>query len=108
MVVDGETGLLVPPRDHRRWRTRSSRLLKDPALRARMGAAGLARVRAQIQRRTDGGADTLRVYERVALARAHSGGEAELTAYCGTPTNAALQPDVRPRAVVEGHRAAVL
>ena len=44
VVVDGETGFLVPPRDHHALAHAISTLLKDQALRARMGAAGLERV----------------------------------------------------------------
>ena len=40
VVVDGETGLLVPPRDPAAVADAISRLLDDPELRARMGAAG--------------------------------------------------------------------
>jgi glycosyltransferase involved in cell wall biosynthesis len=43
-VVDGETGFLVEPRDPAALATNVIRLLQDPALRARMGAAGRARV----------------------------------------------------------------
>ncbi|HYY33038.1 MAG TPA: glycosyltransferase family 4 protein [Gaiellaceae bacterium] len=39
MVVDGETGLLVPPRDPRALRAAIDRLLADPELRRRLGAA---------------------------------------------------------------------
>ena len=45
VVVDGETGFLVPPRDTAAMASAIVRLLEDPALRQRMGAAGLARVR---------------------------------------------------------------
>jgi L-malate glycosyltransferase len=45
VVVDGETGLLVPPRDHGAMADAVVRLLTDETLRARMGAAGLARLR---------------------------------------------------------------
>ena len=44
VVVDGDTGLLVPPRDHHALAHAIARLLKDQKLRDRMGAAGLARV----------------------------------------------------------------
>jgi glycosyltransferase involved in cell wall biosynthesis len=44
VVVEGETGLLVPPRDHRALADAVIRLLKDPVKRGQMGAAGLARV----------------------------------------------------------------
>lgn len=45
LVDDGVTGLLVPPSDTRALRAALERLLGDPGLRARMGAA--ARVRAR-------------------------------------------------------------
>ena len=62
VVADGETGLLVPPRDADAMAAAIVRLLEDAALRARMGAAALARVREHfsaermVQR-------TLRVYQ---------------------------------------------
>lgn len=64
VVVDGQTGLLVPPRDHRATAAAIVRLLSDRALRERMGAAGLARVREKfsVERMVD---DTLRIYQRV-------------------------------------------
>ncbi len=43
-VVDGETGFLVDPKDPAALADRVIRLLRDPALRAQMGAAGRARV----------------------------------------------------------------
>lgn len=43
--VDGETGLVVPPRDPHALAAALARLLDDADLRARMGAAGRARVR---------------------------------------------------------------
>jgi D-inositol-3-phosphate glycosyltransferase len=43
-VVDGRTGLLVPPRCPERLAAALDTLLADPELRARMGAAGRSRV----------------------------------------------------------------
>jgi glycosyltransferase involved in cell wall biosynthesis len=47
LVADGETGLLVPPRDAPALRAAVERLLEDPGLRERLGLAGrdLARER---------------------------------------------------------------
>ena len=45
-VVPGETGLLVPVRDAARLGSALRRLAEDAGLRARLGAAGLARARA--------------------------------------------------------------
>jgi glycosyltransferase involved in cell wall biosynthesis len=43
-VVDGDTGLLVPPSDPQSLATAIGRLLDDPALRRRLGEAGRMRV----------------------------------------------------------------
>jgi glycosyltransferase involved in cell wall biosynthesis len=65
VVVDGETGLLVPIRDHARLAEALVTVLKDPGLRARFGSAGLRRVRAQfsVDRMVD---ETLALYARLA------------------------------------------
>jgi glycosyltransferase involved in cell wall biosynthesis len=44
IVEEGITGLMVPPRDGERLAVATARLLDDAGLRARMGAAGRARV----------------------------------------------------------------
>lgn len=66
VVIDGETGFLVPPRDHDAMAGTIVKLLKDDALRHRMGKAGRARVQSvfSAERMVQ---ETLRVYERVAL-----------------------------------------
>lgn len=66
VVIDGTTGLLVPPRDHDAMADAIVTLLKDEALRRRMGAAGLAlaQKRFSAERMVQ---DTLRVYQRVAM-----------------------------------------
>ncbi|MFL5628816.1 MAG: glycosyltransferase, partial [Ktedonobacteraceae bacterium] len=44
IVVDGETGLLVPPGDPQALRAAIQSLLDDPAIRERMGALAKQRV----------------------------------------------------------------
>jgi glycosyltransferase involved in cell wall biosynthesis len=66
VVVDGETGILVAPRDDRALASAIVTLLRDESLRHRMGEAGRARVRTHFsaERMVQ---DTLRVYHRVAM-----------------------------------------
>jgi glycosyltransferase involved in cell wall biosynthesis len=65
VVIDGETGLLVPPRDAHRMAEAIVALLGNSEERARMGRAGLTRVRERFSaERMVGG--TLAVYERLA------------------------------------------
>jgi glycosyltransferase involved in cell wall biosynthesis len=45
LILDGETGLLVPPRDPTALSAALTRLIRDPALRASLGAAAARRVR---------------------------------------------------------------
>ena len=65
VVRGGETGFLVPPRNHHAMAAAIVRLLKDPGLRERMGAAGLERVRARFTSEAMV-RNTLRVYQRIA------------------------------------------
>ena len=66
VIQDGSTGILVPPRDHPAMAAAIVKLLKDDALRARMGSAGLslANARFSAERMVQ---DTLRVYERIVM-----------------------------------------
>jgi L-malate glycosyltransferase len=64
VVQDGKTGILVPPRDDRALADGIIRLLKDPALRERMGTAGLALAEARFSAERMI-ADTLSVYQGV-------------------------------------------
>jgi glycosyltransferase involved in cell wall biosynthesis len=68
VVKDGETGLLVPPRDHEAMANAIVKLLKDEALRKRMGAAGmtLAQSTFSAERMVEA---TLRVYRDVTRRR---------------------------------------
>ncbi len=75
MVIDGETGLLVPPRDHDAMARAIVRLVRDAALRQRMGDAGRARVCAHFTAERMVRA-TLGVYERVVSARIETPREA--------------------------------
>ncbi len=64
VVAGGETGILVPPRNHEAMAQAIVRLLTDAPLRRTMGEAGLARVREHFsaERMVQ---ETLHVYERV-------------------------------------------
>jgi glycosyltransferase involved in cell wall biosynthesis len=65
VITDGETGLLVPPRDSRALAAGVLALLRDPGRRARLARTAHVRVaeRFSVDRMVDG---TLGVYERVA------------------------------------------
>ena len=64
VVADGETGFLVPSRDHHALAEKIVRLLKDEGLRRRMGEAGLARARRlfTVERMVE---ETAAAYERL-------------------------------------------
>jgi glycosyltransferase involved in cell wall biosynthesis len=66
VVEDGQTGLLVPPRDHQAMAGAIVMLLRDERARRAMGAAGEARVRERFsaERMVR---DTLGIYRRVGM-----------------------------------------
>jgi glycosyltransferase involved in cell wall biosynthesis len=68
VMVDGETGFLVPIRDHQAMAARIVQLLKNAKLRARMGEAALQRARDRftVDRMVDG---TQAVYESLFSAQ---------------------------------------
>ena len=61
VVVDGETGLLVPPRDATALAAAIVAAAERRRAAARMGEAGLARVQRAVHRRADGRGDAGRV-----------------------------------------------
>jgi glycosyltransferase involved in cell wall biosynthesis len=65
VVVDGETGLLVPPSDAEALAEGFGRLAADPSACKRLGAAGRARVRERfgLDRMVE---ETLAIYREVA------------------------------------------
>jgi glycosyltransferase involved in cell wall biosynthesis len=65
IVVDGETGYLVPPGDTAAWAGRVVELLRDPAKAAEMGRQGRRRVEEHFSLR-DMAARLERLYEQVA------------------------------------------
>jgi len=67
VMQDGVTGFLTQPRDHATMADKLVVLLKDPALRARMGEAALARARERftVERMVQGTSD---VYGRLVEA----------------------------------------
>jgi glycosyltransferase involved in cell wall biosynthesis len=70
VMQDGVTGFLTQPRDHVTMANKLVLLLKDPALRARMGDAALARARERftVEKMV---AATSAVYERLVSGRNH-------------------------------------
>ncbi len=53
IVLDGETGFLVPPADHEALARQITALLKKPALRKAMGKRGQERVKESSEFRTN-------------------------------------------------------
>ena len=71
LIADGETGVLVEPDDVPALTAALIRLIADPAERARLGAAGQARVRAAFDNRAE--LDRLAALIAEGLARAERG-----------------------------------
>jgi glycosyltransferase involved in cell wall biosynthesis len=68
LVVEGETGLLVPPRDPAAFSSALRRMIEDPALRHRCGQAGRLRVDSHFTQRVM--ADTTdRLYRELLAAK---------------------------------------
>lgn len=87
VVVDGDTGVLVPPRDHQALAQAIVRLLKDDDLRARMGRAGFERVQRMFsaERMVE---ETLTVYRGVvASRRAYPPSKADTDPSAGMPSS---------------------
>ena len=64
VVVDGQTGFLVPPKDPQAFASRVVALLQDPALRRRMGEAGRRRIEEHFPMDKTA-SEYLELYERV-------------------------------------------
>jgi glycosyltransferase involved in cell wall biosynthesis len=64
IVRDGVDGVLLAPRDHRRWTRAVAELLDDPGLRGRMGASGRERARTEFAPSVHGRL-VRQIYERV-------------------------------------------
>jgi glycosyltransferase involved in cell wall biosynthesis len=79
VVVNGETGVLTPPRDHHAMARAIVDLLEDEPRRVRMGQAGFARVRQHFSAEQMV-AGTAAVYERVA-GSGREAGTASLAAH---------------------------
>lgn len=86
IVRQGETGIVVPPRDPEALAQAIVRLLKDDELRARMGRAGFEQVRRMFsaERMVE---ETLTVYRAVAASRhAYPASEADRGPSAGMPS----------------------
>jgi glycosyltransferase involved in cell wall biosynthesis len=75
LILDGETGLLVAPDDPGALASALERLIRSPALRSRLGGAGMARVRASFSHE--------RNIDRLA---ARFGLESERSSLCASPS----------------------
>ena len=90
-VVDGVTGFLVPPSDPAAVADRTARLVENPALAHRLGAAGRSRVLERFDR-----AAAVRNVARLMLDAARAGDAQQLRAPIATPQPVPARPLPRP------------
>ncbi len=90
-VVDGVTGFLVPPSDPAAVADRIARLVGNPALARRLGAAGRSRVLERFDRSA-----AVRNVARLMLDAARAGEAHQLRAPITTPQPVAARPLPRP------------
>ena len=90
-VVDGVTGFLVPPSDPAAVADRIARLVENPALAHRLGAAGRSRVLERFDR-----AAAVRNVARLMLDAARAGDAQQLSAPIAAPQPVPARPLPRP------------
>jgi glycosyltransferase involved in cell wall biosynthesis len=69
LIADGTEGLLLPPRQPRRWAEALHALIEDPELRAAMGRAAMARARRELDPRRHAN-EVVAVYKRTLASEA--------------------------------------
>jgi glycosyltransferase involved in cell wall biosynthesis len=97
-IIDGESGMLIPPRDQRRLAQALIGLLEDPSRRALLGEAALRRVRQEFTRSV--------MIERVAGVYGEAVRSSSSSSAPAEPPHAraAARADARPPLVRDGER----